>query len=249
VSVQLFAAVKSGSAERVRELLALDPAGVHVKDSEGRTALHYATLNGHREIVGLLLAGGADINGRDDRFHATPTGWAIEYLRENGGLLAIEIEDVLYAIPENDLRWVRRFLTRLPTLARAKSGNMLPSREMTRSAARLRRNAGNRDVSLAICAQHVGDAKDDPRKRIEPKREATDVAEQLLQARPHWAESQSRGIEAVLKDEWPIFHFENCYNWASGPNVRECAGQIECPECPQACSGYVGSRRPRLTNG
>jgi hypothetical protein len=94
-----------------------------MKDNEGATALHYATLNGHREIVGLLLAGGADINARDDRFHATPTGWAIEYLRESGGLLAMEIEDVLYAIRENDVRWVRRFLTRLPTLARAKDAH------------------------------------------------------------------------------------------------------------------------------
>lgn len=123
MSVELFAAVKSGSAERVRELLALGQAVVNVKDSEGATALHYAALNGHREIVGLLLGGGADINARDDRFGATPTGWAIEYLRESGGLLAIEIEDVQYAIRENDVRWVRRFLTRLPALARAKDAH------------------------------------------------------------------------------------------------------------------------------
>jgi len=103
----------------VRELLALDPAIVNVKDGEGATALHYATMNGNREIVGLLLARGADINARDDRFDATPTGWAIEYLRESGGLLAIEIEDVLYAIRENDVRWVRRLLTRLPALSKA----------------------------------------------------------------------------------------------------------------------------------
>jgi len=120
VSAELFSAVASGNAERVRKLLAFDPAAAKVKDDEGATPLHYATLNGQREIAGLLLVNGADINARDDRFKATPAGWAIEYLREEGGLLAIEIEDVLFAIRENDVRWVRRFLTRLPTLAQAR---------------------------------------------------------------------------------------------------------------------------------
>jgi ankyrin repeat protein len=119
VSAELFAAVASGNTQRVRDLLASDPAAVKAKDKEGATALHHATLNGHREIVSLLLAGGADINARDDRFHATPAGWAIEYLRERGGLLAMEIEDILYAIREQDVYWVRRLLMRLPALANA----------------------------------------------------------------------------------------------------------------------------------
>jgi ankyrin repeat protein len=120
VSTDLFAAIKSGDVGRVRELLTSDPALVRVKDKDGATALHYATLNGYREIVGLLLENGAHINTRDDRFGATPTGWAIEYLREAGGLLAIEIEDALFAIREHDVRWVRRLLTRLPALAKAR---------------------------------------------------------------------------------------------------------------------------------
>lgn len=90
-----------------------------MKDEEGATPLHYATLNAEREIAELLLASGADINVRDDEFLATPAGWAIEYLREQGGLLGIEIDDVLFAIRENDVRWVQRFLTRLPALAQA----------------------------------------------------------------------------------------------------------------------------------
>jgi hypothetical protein len=91
-----------------------------MKDAEGATSLHYATLNGEREIAGLLLASGADINARDDVFHATPAGWAIEYLREQGGLLGIEIDDVLFAIRGKDVRWIQRFLTRLPALAQAR---------------------------------------------------------------------------------------------------------------------------------
>jgi len=123
MSAELFSAVASGNAGRVRELLAKDPGAARVKDDDGATALHYATLNGHREIAEVLLQSGADVNARDDRFNATPTGWAIEYLREGGGLLAIEIEDVVFAIRENDVPWVRRFLTRLPALARARDAD------------------------------------------------------------------------------------------------------------------------------
>jgi Ankyrin repeats (3 copies) len=120
VSAELFSAVTSGNKQRVRELLASDPAAARLRDDEGATPLHYATLNGEREIAELLLASGADINACDDEFDATPAGWAIEYLRERGGLLAIEIDDVLCAIRHNDVRWVRRFVTRLPALAQAR---------------------------------------------------------------------------------------------------------------------------------
>lgn len=117
-SGEFFTAIQSGDTGRVRELLTSDPALVRVKDAEGATALHYAAEHGHREIVKLLLERGADINARDDRFHATPTGWAIEYLRGLGGLQAVEIEDVLFAIRERDIRWVRRLLARWPALGK-----------------------------------------------------------------------------------------------------------------------------------
>jgi hypothetical protein len=54
-------------------------------------------VHGHRPIVKLLLEQGADINSRDGRFGATPTGWAIEYLREMHGRLAIELDDLAEA--------------------------------------------------------------------------------------------------------------------------------------------------------
>jgi hypothetical protein len=120
LSAGLFSAVASRDAEQVRELLASSPGAAKAKDEQGATALHYAALNGDRETAGLLLRHGAEVNARDDRFGATPAGWAIEYLRETGGLLAVEIEDVLFAIRHGDVRWVRRFLTRLPALARAR---------------------------------------------------------------------------------------------------------------------------------
>ena len=118
-TTEFFTAVESGNTERVRALLTADPALAKVRDDEGATAMHYATENGHRAIASFLQEMGADINARDDRFGATPTGWAIEYLRGLGGLLAIEIDDMLFAIRERDVRWVRRLLGRSSALAKA----------------------------------------------------------------------------------------------------------------------------------
>lgn len=109
-------AVRQGDLSLARTILDGNRELVHQRDESGATALHYATLNGHREIVQLLLDRGAEINKVDDRFGATPTGWAIEYLRERGGYLAIELDDLSYAIERGDARWVARFLKRFPTL-------------------------------------------------------------------------------------------------------------------------------------
>ena len=129
MSAELFLAVVSGDGDRVRELLGSDPSAAVVKDDEGATALHYATLIGHRTIARALMEQGADVNARDERFGATPAGWAIEYLREAGGLLAIEIDDVVFAIHQKDVPWVRRFLTRLPALAQARDAHGKPLSE------------------------------------------------------------------------------------------------------------------------
>jgi len=57
------------------------------------------------------------VNSRDERYDATPAVWAIEYLRELGGLLEVEIEDMLFAIRRGDTGWARRILARMPALA------------------------------------------------------------------------------------------------------------------------------------
>ncbi len=141
MGAELFLAVVSGNGERVREHLNSDPSAVRAKDDKGATALHYATLNGHRTIARALLEQGADVNARDERFGATPAGWAIEYLRERGGLLAIEIDDVLFAIRRQDVPWVRRFLTRLPSLAEARDAHGKP---LSQHAA----ESGNEEIAL-----------------------------------------------------------------------------------------------------
>ena len=118
--VQAFLSeVERGDVETVRAMVAAAPRLVHVRDSTGATPLHVAAFHGHRAIVELLLAAGAEINARDDRFGATPAGWAIEYLRERGALLGVEIEDTLFAIQRGDVELVSRLVTRHPALASA----------------------------------------------------------------------------------------------------------------------------------
>ena len=136
----LFDAVQSRDRERVRELLQRHPESAVARDADGVTALHYAAESGDREIVTMLLDAGADINARDLRFHATPAGWAIEYLRERGGLLGIEIEDAVHAVASGDERWVERYVTRFPALREAVDRNGTP-------LAAHARNSGNREIA------------------------------------------------------------------------------------------------------
>jgi len=136
----LIKAVKHGNLERVRAMLASDGRLASQRDESGAAPLHYATLNGHRQIVQLLLERGADINSRDGQLGATPAGWAIEYLREMGGYLTIELDDLAYAIQLGDARWVARFLKRFPSLRQASDTNGTPFH-------RLPRESGNGEIA------------------------------------------------------------------------------------------------------
>jgi len=126
---QFFQAVERGDRVAVERMLKDNSELARTVDSEGATALHYATFHGHRELVELLQQAGADINARDKVHGATPAGWAIEYLRERGALLGIEIEDLRFAIERGDVTWVERFLVRHPALALAVDRNGRPLRD------------------------------------------------------------------------------------------------------------------------
>lgn len=137
---KLIAAVRQGDADRVEALLDADAGLARQRDKSGATPLHYAALEGQRGIARLLIERGADINSTDDEFGATPAGWAIEYLRELGGLLGIEMRDFRHAIERGDAHWVQRFLTRFPSLRDGNDDEGVPFRERaTRS--------GHRDVA------------------------------------------------------------------------------------------------------
>jgi len=126
----LIDAINRSDLNLVRTILDQDRQLVHQRDELGATALHYATLSGNREVVQLLLDRGAEINARDNRFGATPSGWAIEFLRERGGYLAIELNDLAYAIELRDVRWVARFLDRFPSLREGTHLNGKPFRQL-----------------------------------------------------------------------------------------------------------------------
>lgn len=116
---EFFDLVERGDVAGVRALVGEDGALARTFGVDGATALHHAAFHGHREIVDLLLKAGADINARDETHHATPMGWAIEHLRERGGLLAIEIDDLLFAIERCDVAWAERLIERHPALRKA----------------------------------------------------------------------------------------------------------------------------------
>ena len=128
-------AISQGDVNQVRTILNENRELVHQRDDLGATVLHYATFSGHREIVQLLLDRGAEINATDDRYGATPTGWAIEYLRELGGYLSIELNDLAFAIEHGDVRWVARFLRRFPTLRAGSDTEGRPFRQIAEESA------------------------------------------------------------------------------------------------------------------
>jgi ankyrin repeat protein len=147
---KLVEAIRLREIDRVRALLDEDGSLIQARDESGATALHYAAFDGHREIVELLLDRGAEINSRDSQFGATPAGWAIEYLRERGGYLGIELRDVAYAIENGDARWVARFLKRFPSLRQGRDINGKPFRELAEES-------GNREVVALF--RSPGDAR------------------------------------------------------------------------------------------
>lgn len=124
-----FAAIERGDIDAVRAMITATPELLRVRDDDGATALHSAAFHGHRAIAELLIAAGADVNARDRTYLATPAGWAIHYLREHGALLAIEIEDALFAIRRGDAELLARQITRHPVLAAAVDRDGVPLAE------------------------------------------------------------------------------------------------------------------------
>jgi ankyrin repeat protein len=62
---ELFEAIAHGQADRVKEILELEPALLGVRDTLGDTPLHVAVWNARVDIVALLIGRKADVNARD----------------------------------------------------------------------------------------------------------------------------------------------------------------------------------------
>jgi ankyrin repeat protein len=125
---RLIEAANQGALEEVRAIISGHSEFINNMDDSGATAVHYAAFGGHRDVVEFLVQKGADINARDAKFGATPAGWAIEYMREMGGLLGIELSDFAFAIDRDDVEWTARFLKRFPALRQAVDEHGTPFR-------------------------------------------------------------------------------------------------------------------------
>src|SRR3712207_2025811 len=58
----VFEAAAFGRADRVRAILAADPAQAAARSEDGFTPLHLAIFGGSEEVVRLLIGHGADVN-------------------------------------------------------------------------------------------------------------------------------------------------------------------------------------------
>ena len=137
---KLIEAAKQGDLTGVKAVLHGHAGLINQKDASGATALHYAAFGGHRSVVRELVRQGAEVNAKDSEFGATPTGWAIEYLRELGGFLAIELDDFTHAIQRGEIEWVARFLRRFPALREASDAKGRPFKLLARES-------GNQEIA------------------------------------------------------------------------------------------------------
>lgn len=135
----LIHAIQHGTLEEIQAIVLRTPALINKRDSRGATPLHLAALLWRRPVVDLLIAHGAEINAPDTEFGATPAGWSIEFLREHGAFLGIELTDLAHAIERGDTHWVARFLRRFPALQEATTPDGTPFKQLAL-------NSGNSEI-------------------------------------------------------------------------------------------------------
>jgi len=74
--ISIVSAVHMEDLDKAKELIQKG-ASINVKDKLGRTALHYAAGQGHKEMVELLLANGAEVNAGTNFYKGTPAEFAM----------------------------------------------------------------------------------------------------------------------------------------------------------------------------
>ncbi|KAG5519122.1 hypothetical protein PMAC_002210 [Pneumocystis sp. 'macacae'] len=82
-----FMASKQGNLDLVEQMCRSGEIMPNVIDIQGVTALHWASINDHVDVVRYLVLNGADINAQDNEFHATPLHWAAK----NGNLYTVHM--------------------------------------------------------------------------------------------------------------------------------------------------------------
>jgi hypothetical protein len=84
---EIHDAAEAGDMAKVKALLKKNSKLVSSKDNDGDTPLHIAALNGHKDMLELLLANKADVNAKNKNGR-TPLHWAAGYKNIAGRLLA-----------------------------------------------------------------------------------------------------------------------------------------------------------------
>jgi ankyrin repeat protein len=107
--VDVHAAARLGLIEKLRELIAADPALVHARGGDGQLPLHFASTV---EIAKFLLDHGADINARDVDHESTASQWMVRDRQEIARYLVQRgcQADLLLAAALGDAALVRKLL-------------------------------------------------------------------------------------------------------------------------------------------
>jgi hypothetical protein len=111
--VDVFAAAHLGMFDRVRELVDADPALVHARGGDGKTALHCART---AAIAAYLLERGAALDARDVDHESTPAQYLVRDAPEVTRLLVDRGAwfDIFIAVGLRDARLVERCLDEDP---------------------------------------------------------------------------------------------------------------------------------------
>jgi hypothetical protein len=116
-TVTVHAAARLGMIDKLKELIAADPALVHARGGDGQTPLHFASTI---EIAGYLLDQGADINARDVDHESTPAQYMLRsrpevarYLIQRGAK-----SDILMAAGLGDVDLAKKHLQADPECIR-----------------------------------------------------------------------------------------------------------------------------------
>ncbi len=102
-------ASRLGLLDKLRELIAANPALVHARGGDGQTPLHFA---GTVEVAEYLLNQGAEIDARDVDHESTPAQWMVQDRQEIVRYLITRgcSTDLLMAAALGDLELVQRHL-------------------------------------------------------------------------------------------------------------------------------------------
>lgn len=147
ISDALYIACRNGHADVVKFLLTKGP-DLGFRAYMGATPLHWAYFGGSKDVIGMLLAAGADPTTRDERIHCTPRAFGI-CAPANWGF----VELVHERLREDPALATLNDGTTTPLHEAARSGNVEVVRALLEAGAdcRARNAAGEvaRDVAVA----------------------------------------------------------------------------------------------------